>query len=97
MTPASLPSGPATAFNVFHVVFASGRRHGFLSGGTNRQQVANLSPKYRNNRKRHRIWAVLFSNLERTSPPEVFTGGDASPPSPPSPPPLSTPMVFAIR
>ena len=39
-------------------------------------------PKYPKNRKMHRIWAVLFSNLEGTSPPKFFPGGDASPPSP---------------
>ena len=69
-----------------------GRRHGFLSGGggTNRQQMANLPPKYPKYLKRHRIWATSFSNLEGTSLPKFFTGGNASPPSPP--PPLSTPM-----
>ena len=69
---------------------AQGRRHEFLSGGTNRRQVANLSPKYPKNRKRHRIWATSFTNQDGTPPPKFDTGGDASPPSPP--PPLSTPM-----
>ena len=34
--------------------------------GTNRWQVADLSPKYPTNRKRHWIWAISFSNLEGT-------------------------------
>ena len=33
------------------------------------RQGANLPPKYPKNRKRHRIWAILSSNLEGTSPP----------------------------
>ena len=40
---------------------------------------------------RHRIWAVLFSNLEGTSPPKFFTRGRV-----PSVPPLSTPMRIVM-
>ena len=58
----------------------------FLVEGTNRRLVAKLPPKYPKNRKRHRIWAALSSNLEGTFPPKFVTGGDASPP-------LSTPLA----
>ena len=44
------------------VAYIQGRRHGFFSEGTNRRQVASISPKYPKNRKRHRIWATSFSN-----------------------------------
>ena len=78
---------------------AQGHRHGLLvgtgrggGGWGNRRQVANLPPKYPKNRKRYRIWALSFSNLEGTSPLKFFTGGDAYPPSPP----LSTPMAMAL-
>ena len=36
---------------VIHGGRVQGRRHGFSSGGKNRRQVANLSPKYPKNRK----------------------------------------------
>ena len=62
--------------------------------GTNRRQVANLSPKYHKNGKRHRIWTVSFPNLEGTSPPKFFTGGDASLPPPP---PAFDALVFLPR
>ena len=67
------------------------RRQGFLSGGMNHRHCGQLTPKYPKNRKRHRIWAASFSNLEETSPPNFFTVGDAARPSVP-PPPLSTPI-----
>ena len=40
-----------------------GRRHGFLSGGSNRRQGGQPTPKYPKNRKKHRILATSFSNL----------------------------------
>ena len=50
-----------------HTSCIQGRRHGFLSGGgggTNRRQCGQPTPKYPNNRERHRIWVASFSNLE---------------------------------
>ena len=54
--------------HIFHIIYLKGRRHGFLSGWTNRRQCGHLPPKYYKNRKRHRIWATSFSNLVGTSP-----------------------------
>ena len=65
-----------------------GHRHGFLSGGTIRQYVANLPPKYPKNRKRHRIWATSLSNLEWTSLLNLSLEGTR-----PLRPPISTPMT----
>ena len=58
-----------------------GRHHGFLSGWTNRRQVTNLPP---NTIKIGKCTVLGHFILESgwTSPPEFFTGGDASPPSP---------------
>ena len=50
-------------------------------------------PKYPKNWKRHRIWAISFSNLEGTTPPPLtFPPSASRVPSVPPPPPLSTPM-----
>ena len=40
-----------------------GRRHGFLSGGSNRRQDGQPTPKYPKNRKKQQILATSFSNL----------------------------------
>ena len=34
-----------------------GRRHGFFSGGTNRRQCGQPTPKYPKSRKRQRFWS----------------------------------------
>ena len=46
-----------------------GRRRGFLVGGNESSAGGQPTTKYPKNRKRHRIWAISFSNLEGTSPP----------------------------
>ena len=59
-----------------------GRRHGFLSRGSNRRQGGQPTPKYPKNRKKHRILATSFTNLGgRTARfPKVRGSGPPDPP-----------------
>ena len=64
-----------------------GRRHGFLSRGSNRRQGGQPTPKYPKNRKKHRILAASFSNLGGRNPRFSKVRG-SGPPDPPSATPL---------
>ena len=61
-----------------------GRRHGFLSGGSNRRQGGQPTPKYPKNRTKHWILATSFSNLGGRPTRFSKVQGSGSPPPPDS-------------
>ena len=76
--------------DVFISASSQGRRHGFLSVGSNRQQGGQPTPKYPKNRKKHRTLATSFSNLGGTL--TRFSKVRESGPLPPDPP-SATPLL----
>ena len=77
-----------------YYVFDQRRRHGFLSGGSNRQQDGQPTPKYHKNRKKTPDFGHFILESGGVDHPGFQKCVGLDPPPPPTPPPVGDAPVF---